>query len=152
MAETIAYDKRELRAITQAFKAMDQESIDAAKRESGKLAEYVSDKIKVAAATRSKSGIAARRIADGVKVSKSSKIGEMSWGFAAQKFSGGGTTKELWPGMEFGSTKYKQFPVWSGKYKRGAAGYFIYPTLRAEQPEIVQRWENAFERILKGWN
>jgi hypothetical protein len=31
------------------------------------------------------------------------------------------------------------------------AGYFIYPTLRAEQPHIIAQWENAFTKILKEW-
>lgn len=150
--EAISYDKRELRNLVRAFKAMDEQAVNEAKAVSNKLAEYVSEQIKAAARTRTKSGIAAQRIADGVRVSKSSKIGEMSWGFASQKFSGGGTTKELWPGMEFGSKRFKQFPIWSGRYGRGSKGYFIYPTLRAEQPNIVQQWETAFDKILKEYD
>jgi hypothetical protein len=49
-------------------------------------------------------------------VSKSSKVGEISYGFVSQKFSGGGTTQQLWGGEEFGSNKFKQFPIWSGRY------------------------------------
>jgi hypothetical protein len=37
------------------------------------------------------------------------KIGEMSFGFVSQKFSGGGSTQQLWGGYEFGSNKYKNF-------------------------------------------
>ena len=150
--EAISYDKRELRNLVRAFKAMDEQAVNEAKAVSNKIAEYVSDQIKAAARTRTKSGVAAQRIADGVRVSKSSKIGEMSWGFASQKFSGGGTTKELWPGMEFGSKRFKQFPVWSGNYGRGSKGYFIFSTLRAEQPNIVQQWETAFDKILKEYD
>ena len=53
--------------------------------------------------------------------------------------------------MEFGSRKYKQFPVWSGGFGRGSKGYFIHPTLRENQPEIVKQWEQSFDRILKEW-
>jgi len=88
----IAYDKSDLRGITRAFKAMDDEAVQAAKKESSALAEFAADKIKQTAATRQVSGTAARRIADGVVISKSSKIGEFSYGFARQKFSGGGST------------------------------------------------------------
>lgn len=151
MAENYAYDKRELRAIIAAFKAMDEQAVAAAKRESGQLVEFLTAKIKQAASTRNKAGTGSRRLADGVRVSKSSKIGEFSYGFASQKFSGGGTTKELWPGLEFGSKRFKQFPSYSGRYKRGGKGYFIYPTLRENQKEIVQKWEDAFDRILKEW-
>ena len=145
----IAYDKADLRRITSAFKAMDAEATDAAKRESSALAEFAQGKIQQKAVTRGK---AADRIASGSRVSKSSKIGELSFGFVSQKFSGGGTTKDLWGGTEFGSNKFKQFPVWSGSGIRGGSkGWFIYPTLREIQPEIIYKWENAFDRILKEW-
>ena len=149
----IAYDKSDLRGITRAFKAMDVEATDQAKKESSNLAEYAAGQIKVAAATRTVSGTAARRIADGVKVSASSKIGEFSYGFARQKFSGGGSTLDLLYGMEFGSNRFKQFPTRTPRYgKRGNEGYFIYPTLRRIQPELIAKWETAFNNILKEWD
>jgi len=144
----IAYNKQDLRAITSAFKAMDSEATDAAKRESSALAEFAQGKIQQKSTSR---GVAAERIASGSRVSKSSKIGELSFGFVSQKFSGGGTTKDLWGGNEFGSNKFKQFPIWSGRSGRGSKGWFIYPTLREIQPEIIAKWENAFDRILKEW-
>ena len=127
---------------------MDDEAIAAAKRESAALAEFAQGKIKEKSNTR---GVAAQRIAQGSRVSKSSKIGELSFGFASQKFSGGGTTQQLWGGNEFGSNKFKQFPIWSGSEGRGSKGWFIYPTLREIQPDIITQWENAFDRILKEW-
>jgi hypothetical protein len=145
----IAYDKADLRRITAAFKAMDAEAIDAAKRESSALASFAQGKI-IQAANKTFNK-ADDRIAQGSRVSKSSKIGELSFGFASQKFSGGGTTQQLWGGYEFGSNKFKQFPIWSGKQGRGSKGWFIYPTLREIQPEIIAQWENAFDRILKEW-
>jgi hypothetical protein len=75
----------------------------------------------------------------------------MSFGFASQKFSGGGTTQKLWGGYEFGSNKYKQFPIWSGREGRGSKGWFIYPTLKAEQPQIISQWAEAFSQIVKVW-
>ena len=147
--EGISYDRRELRAITSAFKAMSDQAIDEAKKESSALAEFAAGKIKDKAATRTVSPVAARRIADGVKVSKSSKIGEFSYGFASQKFSGGGTTRDLLYGMEFGSNRFKQFPNRTPVKGRGNSGYFIYSTLREIQPELVTQWEAAFDRILK---
>ena len=146
----VAYDKSDLRRVTAAFKAMDAEAVAQAKVVSAGLATYVQGKI-VQAAGRTKNN-ADDRIASGSRVSKSSKIGELSFGFVSQKFSGGGTTQQLWGGYEFGSTKFKQFPIWSGRGPNGgSAGYFIYPTLRAEQPNIIAKWENAFTEILKEW-
>jgi hypothetical protein len=145
---SIAYDKADLRRITSAFKAMDDSATDAAKRESSALAEFAQGKIQQKAVGRGK---VADRIAQGSKVSKSSKIGELSFGYVGQKFSGGATTRDLWGGTEFGSNKFKQFPIWSGTSGRGSKGWFIYPTLREIQPEIIAKWENAFDRILKEW-
>ena len=148
----IAYDKSDLRGITRAFKGMSDEAIEASKKESSALAEFAADRIKIAAATRLVSGTAARRIADGVKVSKTSKIGEFSYGFARQKFSGGGSTLDLLYGMEFGSNRFKQFPTRTPSKGRGNSGYFIYPTLRQIQPDLVRKWEEAFSKILKEWD
>jgi hypothetical protein len=145
----IAYDKSDLRRVTAAFKAMDAEAIDQAKVISGGLATYVQGKI-IEAASRRPNDVA-NKIASGSRVSKSSKIGELSFGFASQKFSGGGTTQQLWGGYEFGSNKFKQFPIWSGNEGRGSRGWFIYPTLRAEQPNIIAQWEDSFSKILKEW-
>jgi hypothetical protein len=150
MAEdAIAYDKSDLRAIYKAFKAMDEEATAAAKRESNALAQYLQGKIQSTA--MGSYNKVAPLIAAGSRVSKSAKTGEISFGFASQKLSGGGTTQMLWGGYEFGSNKFKQFPIWSGRQGRGSRGWFIYPTLRAEQPYIINEWENAFTKILKEW-
>jgi hypothetical protein len=147
--EPITYDKSDLRGIIRAFKAMDETAVAEAKGVSNGLATYVQSKI-IGAAT-SRPNKAASRIAEGSRVSKSSKVGELSFGFVSQKFSGGGTTQQLWGGNEFGSNKFKQFPIWSGTFGRGSRGWFIYPTLRAEQPYIIGQWEAAFSKILKEW-
>jgi len=149
--EAMAFDKAELSALFKAFKNMEDGAIEAAKEQSGALASYLQGKIINAAHARGNSTKAASRIAEGSRVKKSSKIGELSIGFASQKFSGGGTTQMLWGGNEFGSNKYKQFPVWSGRQGRGSRGWFIYPTLRREQPYIVREWEQGFQKILNEW-
>ena len=149
-SDAIAYDKAELRAIVRSFKAMDDEAVAQAKQQTSKLADWVRGKI-IDAAGRSRN-LLDDRVAQGSKVSKSSKIGEMSFGFAGQKLSGGGTTQQLWGGAEFGSNRLKQFPVWSGREGRGSRGWFIYPTLRSAQPEIVRRWEESFSKIVKEYD
>lgn len=149
--EVLAFDKAELSAVFRAFRQMDAEAVNQAKEQSGALAQYLQGKIRIAASGRGQDSVAAQRIADGSRVKKSSKIGELSFGFVSQRFSGGGNTQMLWGGNEFGSNKFKQFPVWSGKEGRGSRGWFIYPTLRKEQPYIVREWENGFQKILKEW-
>jgi hypothetical protein len=150
-SETIAYNKKDLRDIYKAFKLMDEQATDEARRQSAALAYFASEEIKQAARGRTKAGAVAQRVADGVSISKSSKIGEFRYGFARQKFSGGATTQTLWGGVEFGSNKFKQFPTYSGRSGRGSRGWFIYPTLRRIQPELINKWEESFTRIIKEW-
>lgn len=150
--EAISYSRAELRGILQAFKAMDQAAIDEAKTESNALAQYAANEIKAYSITRTFGQTAVNRIASGVRVSKSSKIGEFSYGFATQRFSGGGTTQSLWAGYEFGSNRFSQFPRRTPNRGRGNSGYFIYPTLRKIQPELIRKWEEAFDIILKKWD
>lgn len=148
-AEVEAYNRKEIREVVKAFKAMDDVAIDEAKRVSGALADYALGKIKEAAGTRTVATKVATRIANNGKVSKTSKIGEISLGFASQKFSGGGTTKSLWGGMEFGSNRFPQFPNRTPTLGRGNKGYFIFPTLKAAQPHIISEWQEAFSKIIK---
>lgn len=150
--EPISYDKRELRSIITAFKAMDDEAVNAAKRESSALAKYAANEIRAYGITRIFGQAAVDRITSGVKVSASSKIGELSYGFASQRLSGGGSTKDIWAGYEFGSNRYRQFPKRTPRKGRGNSGYFIYPALRKIQPELVKKWEEAFSKILKEWD
>jgi hypothetical protein len=130
---------------------MDDEALSQAKEATSELATYVQSKIKATASSRTRN-LVDNRVADGSKVSKSSKVGEISFGFAGQKLSGGATTQQIWGGVEFGSNRFKQFPVWSGREGRGSRGWFIYPTLRSVQPEIVKKWEESFSKIIKEYN
>jgi hypothetical protein len=150
-SDAISYDKNELRAIVRSFKAMDDQALAQAKEATSELATFVQGKIKATAASRTRN-LVDNRVADGSKVSKSSKVGEISFGYAGQKLSGGATTQQVWGGVEFGSNKYKQFPVWSGREGRGSRGWFIYPTLRSVQPEIIKKWEESFSKIVKEYD
>jgi hypothetical protein len=150
-SETIAYNRNDIRDILKAFKVMDDQATEEARIQSAALATYAAEEIKTAARGRTKSGKVAQRVADGVSISKSSKIGEFKYGFARQKFSGGANTQTLWGAVEFGSNKFKQFPAYSGRQGRGSRGWFIYPTLRRIQPELINKWEAAYNRILDKW-
>lgn len=141
--DAISYDKAELRAIKAAFKAMDEQALKEAKEASNALADMLRGKIITASYGQSKATAVAVRVAEGSKVTKSSKLGELSIGYAGQRFSGGATTQMLWGGIEFGSKKYSQFPSWNPQ------GWFIYPTLRANQGELVKQWEQSFAAIVK---
>ena len=147
----IAYDRKELAQIIKAFKAMDAEATQVAANTGFEFSQWVAGEIRQAAYSRYINPTAVRRIVDGGSVSKTSKVGQVSYGFARQRFSGGGTTRSLWPGFEFGSQRFRQFPTYSGRFGRGGRGWFIFPTLRRLQPELVRKWELKFDEILKNW-
>ena len=146
-----AYNKQQLNVIVKVIGAMDDEAIDQSKKTSNALVEHLQKKI--IDASGQTQNLIDDPIAKGSVVSRSKKatIGELNIGFAAQKYSGGGTTQKLWGGAEFGSNKFRQFPSLSGQFGKGSRGWFIYPTLRKEQPYILDQWENAFDKIIKEW-
>jgi hypothetical protein len=146
-----AYSKRELARVAKAFSLMGDEAVSEAKNVAGNLAYFAANEIKSAARGRTKAARAVQAVADGAKVSKSSKTGRIDIGFASQRLSGGGNTQKLWAGLEFGSNRYKQFPSYSGRLGRGSRGWFIYPTLRRIQPELTKKWEDAADSIIKKW-
>jgi len=149
-----AFSKKELGRVAKALSLMGDAAVDEARKESNALAQFALKEIKQAAYGRQVSQTAIRRIVDGAKISFTSKTGRIDIGFARQKFSGGATTQILWPGLEFGTKNPKlgQFPRWSGRYGRGSRGWFIYPTLRAIQPELVKQWIEAIDRIKANWS
>jgi predicted TIM-barrel fold metal-dependent hydrolase len=156
----IVYDKRELASFAKVIKNMSETAVEETKRRVGELAQKELNEIRRVAASRGK---VADRVAQGGKVKKSSVLGEISFGFAEQKFSGGATTqfntrndpkgkrKGIGAAAEFGSSKYPQFPRWSGPMPKGpgSRGWFIYPTIRHLQPTIIKEFEEIILDIKK---
>ncbi len=156
------YDKKELNKIALVIRRMGEEAKDQAREVTGELVDFAVGQIKEAARAypRPKQST---RIADGIKISKSSVIGEFGLGFASQKFSGGATTQlregrtptnGILAGIEFGSDKIKHFlnrtPMFGGG--PGSTGYFIWPTMRKIQPDIVKKWEEGFSKVAAEWD
>jgi hypothetical protein len=156
----IAYDKRELAQFAKVIRNMSEIAVEETKRRVGELAQRELTEIRRIASSRGK---VADRIAQGGKVKKSSLLGEISFGFASQKFSGGATTQfntrndtkgnrtGIGAAHEFGSKNYPQFPRWSGPMPKGpgSRGWFIYPTVRHLQPDIIKEFEQIILDIRK---
>lgn len=156
----IVYDKRELASFARVIRNMSEIAVEETKRRVGELAQKELTEIRRIASSRGK---VADRIAQGGKVKKSSLLGEVSFGFASQKFSGGATTQfntrndtkgnrvGIGAAHEFGSKNYPQFPRWSGPMPKGpgSRGWFIYPTIRHLQPTIIKEFEEIIMDIKK---
>lgn len=115
MADNISifYDKDQTRQILRAFKAMDDEAVTQSKKMGFELAQYALKQIQGKAST-----LQERRISLTGRASKSSKIGEFSFGYQKTAFSGGANTsrntenappygKGILAGVEFGSSREK---------------------------------------------
>ena len=155
MADSVefsAFSQRELRRLAKTFTTMGEDAIEKSRQVAYQIAEMAKDEIKATGNTRIKSKDAVKRVVDGASISRTSKTGRLSYGFAGQRFSGGATTQMLWGGLEFGSNKYKQFPSWSGRYGKGSRGWFIYPTLRKIQPELTGLYLKAMNEAISDWN
>jgi hypothetical protein len=152
----VEYDKAQTKQILRAFKAMDDEAVAQSKKMGFELAQYALGQIQGKAST-----LQERRISLTGRASKSSKIGEFSFGYQKTAFSGGANTsrntesappygKGILAGIEFGSSRKKNFRPRTARYRNGGnSGYWINPTLRSIQPRLIDKWERSFTEILK---
>ena len=160
---SIFFSKRELNQISRVFRNMDDMAKEKAKQ---KIQELVGRQLFAIRAAAGARGKVAQRIADGGEVKKSSLQGELKFGFAGQKFSGGATTQfntrndppgkrpGIGGGFEFGSKRFPNMPRWSGPMPKGpgSRGWFIYPTIRATQPEIIKDFQDIVISLGKEWS
>lgn len=150
------YSPADLKQITRAFKAMSDEAVEQSKKMGFELAQYAVGKIQGRGRT-----IQEKRIAETGRAKKSSKIGEFSFGYQRRSFSGGANTSKniesappygagILAGVEFGSNRLNNFRPRTARMPSGGnRGYFINPTLREIQPELVDKWERSFNDILE---
>ena len=160
--EFSAFTKRELGSLAKTFKSMGDNAVEESRRIAYDIASLAQEEIKRAGYERTKSGAAVRRVVDGSTISRTSKTGQLSYGFARQRFSGGATTQQLWGGLEFGSSirprkdgtirRWEQFPEYSGRYGAGSRGWFIYPSLRKIQPKLTAMYLQAMNKVVKEWS
>jgi hypothetical protein len=157
---SIVYDRKELASFAKVVRNMGETAKTETAKRVGAIAQKELDEIRRIASSRGK---VADRIAQGGKVVKTSVLGEIKFGFAGQKFSGGATTqfntrndppgqrKGIGAATEFGSKNYAQFPRWSGPMPKGpgSRGWFIYPTIRHLQPTIIKEFEEVILEIKK---
>jgi hypothetical protein len=65
--------------------------------------------------------------------------------------SSGARSGELFPGSEFGSNNFKQFPKRSPSLAKGNEGYFLYKTLKERQPQMLADWLQGFKLVRDAW-
>jgi hypothetical protein len=135
-----------------AFKKLDKEASKAAKVEAQKIAEVLAARIRAKAPNDKRY----QNLAVSVKAGRD-RVPVVTIGTrATPRVSGGGGPRELVIGMEFGADENGpnawRFPPRTPKLGRGNAGYWIYPTARANQSEIINMWFKAMDDIIEEWS
>lgn len=122
-----------LARLNAALKELDNGLAKVAREGSKEIATDVAEKARGLA--QSLGGVAAH-VAPSVKAS----VGAKSAGVAI-----GGAAYPMAAGAEFGAYQYAQFQPWRGN--GSGAGYFLYPTIREEAPEITERFLEHFDDL-----
>lgn len=149
----------EIRALFKVLNEMDKESKTDLKEKVKGIAGWVAEDIKRAAA-RAPMTAQAMKVAKTVRANKD-RVPSVTIGGSRVKFSGGAVSGDVLYGSEFGADPTsasgafpnggRRFPYRSPQRGQGSQGYWIYPTLRANQPRITREWHEAVDNVLDNW-
>ena len=171
--ETITFkaDPKDLQNLYAAFKRLTDEANNELKTQVTAISAWTATKIQAAAKSAQYMPAQAERVADTVRPNKD-RIPNVTIGGSKRNFSGGAAVGEVLFGSEFGAEPYltkkkngsnigantfgknkgRRFPPMSPPYNGGNEGYWIFPTLRKEQPAITSAWTTAVENVLNNWS
>jgi hypothetical protein len=152
----------DINAIRKTFKKMD----DIAKDDMNRAAQLIAIDAASAVGSALQSTPQGQAIARSIKVSTGSKTPFFTVGGSSIKLRNGTPVGAIALGVEFGAYQdrqrkrkgkstdyvgYRQFQPRSPREGRGNAGYFIFTTLKALQPEITRKWVEQVDRIRREW-
>lgn len=165
-------DTRELRAVFTSLKELDKDANTRLKDRVQAISAWTALEIKRAAYVAPMPDQAVK-VAASIRANRDRVPNVTIGGSKGPKFSGtrGKKSKNVPTGVvlfgsEFGAKQWvstgarggqgfdnggRRFPDRSPKKGQGNAGYWIFPTLVAIQPEITRRWIAEIDKILKGW-
>lgn len=140
---------------------MDKDSQGALKGEVASISSWTAQGMAMAAysAPMSRQSVI---VASTIRANKD-RIPNVTIGGSKGRASGGANAGQLLFGNEFGSDRNikgskgsfpnggYRFPDRSPSQGRGNAGYWIFPTLKAMQPEITRRWLDAVTKVMDNW-
>jgi hypothetical protein len=155
-------DLRDLRGLLKALNKMDDDSKKALKDDVAAISFWTAGGIRMAGYVGAPMPRQTAIVAQTVRANKD-RIPNVTIGGSRGRASGGANAGILLFGNEFGSDRntfgsagnfpnggYK-FPARTPREGRGNRGYWIFPTLKAMQPEITRRWKNAVGEVYENW-
>lgn len=156
-----------LKATLKAFSALDKDAQNAARDEVQKVANMLAHEV-AAAGFRSRDP-RNRHVARSIRGTRERtpviKIGN-AVRMPTSRGKAGPRASDLMFGMEFGSSGRGaatdlptrrggapgwRFPERSPQMGTGSEGYFIYPTIRRQQPKVVKLWAEALDKAAADW-
>jgi hypothetical protein len=159
---TIKPDLSEYRGLLKALSVMDKEASFALKEEVYGISTWTAKGIQQAAYGHPYYPKQAAVVSATVRPARD-RLPTVYIGGSRGRLSGGANAGQVLFGNEFGGDRnvfgslsafpnggYK-FPPRTEREGRGNIGYWIFPTLKAMQPEIKRRWFAAIEKVFDNW-
>jgi len=159
---TVKPDLKDYRTLLKALNLMDKEAQFELKNEVQSISAWTAKNIQQSAYAFSPMPKQAAIVAQTVRAARD-RVPTVYVGGTKGKASGGANAGQLLFGNEFGGnrnafgsvSKFKnggyKFPPRTARQGRGNTGYWIFPTLKAMQPEITKRWHNAVNQVMDKW-
>jgi hypothetical protein len=160
---SIKPDQRDLRGLYKALNAMDDDSKKGLKDDVTAISGWTGNAVRVAGYTSARMPAQAALVANTVRANKD-RIPNITIGGSKGRASGGANAGVLLFGNEFGADRNAKgssglfpnggfkFPDRSPSEGRGSRGHWIFPTLKALQPEVTRRWFEAVDKVFSNWN
>ena len=159
---TVRPDLADYRGLLKALNAMDKEAQFQLKEEVTSISAWTARGIEQAGYAHPIYPRQARIVAATVRAARD-RVPTVYIGGGKGRVSGGANAGQLLFGNEFGGDRNAfgnanafpnggfRFPPRTAREGRGNTGYWIFPTLKAMQPEIKRKWFAAVNKVMDNW-
>lgn len=159
---TVRPDLSDYRGLLKAISQMDKEAQLQLKDEVASISAWTAQGIQQAGFAHPVYPRQAAIVAQTVRAARD-RVPTVYVGGGKGRVSGGANAGQLLFGNEFGGDRNAfgnqnvfpnggyRFPARTSREGRGNTGYWIFPTLKAMQPEIKKRWFAAVNKIMDNW-
>jgi hypothetical protein len=159
---TVRPDLADYRELLKALSLMDKEAQYELKNDVYSISSWVAGGIKMSGYVGAPFPAQAAIVASTVRPARD-RVPTVYVGGGKGRASGGANAGQLLFGNEFGGDRNAygnqtafpnggyRFPPRTSREGRGNKGYWIFPTLKAMQPEIKKRWFAACNKVMDNW-
>jgi hypothetical protein len=159
---TVRPDLADYRGLLKAINVMDKEAQFELKNEVYSISSWTATGIQQAGFAHPYYPAQARIVAETVRAARD-RVPTVYVGGGKGRVSGGANAGQLLFGNEFGGDRNAfgnanafpnggyRFPPRTSREGRGNTGYWIFPTLKAMQPEIKRKWFAAINKVMDNW-